>query len=222
MHSFLHFRRAGGSHISTLFYTCNMRKRENKAFFLRISGEMAKKRRNMQPTAKRNGSMQGFAPRKHPRQACSLDCIAKLRFAFQPALQAYSYANIPHQPASSPPAPAGNNLSSSSFFFTANLSLPSANNHPSGVSRPALTRRPSFHIGTLTAFLHPTHSNSRQVSPAGCQYPSLFTSFLLIFCKYFSFFKKRRNFLRRKLLYCLFFSISKIDFVEYRIYEFLA
>ena len=42
----------------------------------------------MQPTAKRNGSMQGFAPRKHHRQACSLDCIAKLRFAFQPALQA--------------------------------------------------------------------------------------------------------------------------------------
>lgn len=122
MHSFLHFRRAGGSHISTLFYTCNMRKRENKAFFLRISGEMAKKRRNMQPTAKRNGSMQGFAPRKHPRQACSLDCIAKLRFAFQPALQAYSYANIPQQPASSPPAPAGNNLSSSSFFFTEQIS----------------------------------------------------------------------------------------------------
>lgn len=29
--------------------------------------------------------MQGFAPRKHPRQACSLDCIAKLRFAFQTA-----------------------------------------------------------------------------------------------------------------------------------------
>jgi len=69
-----------------------MQKRENKAIFLRISEEMAKKRRNMQPTAKRNGSMQGFVPRKHPSQACSLDCIAKLRFAFQPALQAYSYA----------------------------------------------------------------------------------------------------------------------------------
>lgn len=88
MHSFLYFRRAGGSHISTLFYACNMQKRENKAIFLRISGEMAKKRRNMQPTAKRNGSMQGFAPRKYPRQDCSLDCIAKLLFAFQPALQA--------------------------------------------------------------------------------------------------------------------------------------
>ena len=88
MHSFLYFKRAGGSHISTMFYTCNMQKRENKAIFLRISGEMAKKQRNIQPTAKRNGSMQGFAPRKHPRQACSLDCIAKLRFAFQPALHA--------------------------------------------------------------------------------------------------------------------------------------
>lgn len=29
--------------------------------------------------------MQGFALRKHPCQACSLDCIVKLRFAFQPA-----------------------------------------------------------------------------------------------------------------------------------------
>ena len=29
--------------------------------------------------------MQGFTPRKHPSRACSLDCIAKLRFAFQPA-----------------------------------------------------------------------------------------------------------------------------------------
>lgn len=32
--------------------------------------------------------MQGFSPRIHPRQACSLDCIAKLRFAFHPALPA--------------------------------------------------------------------------------------------------------------------------------------
>ena len=137
-----------------------MQKRENKAIFLRISGEMAKKQRNMQPTAKRNGSMQGFAPRKHPRQACSLDCIAKLSFAFQPALQAYSYANIPQQLASSPPAPAGNNLSPS----------------------------PSFYIGTITTFLHPTHNNSRQVKPAGCQYPPLFTFFLFPFSlSFFSF-----------------------------------
>lgn len=143
MHSFLYFRRAGGSHISTLFYACNMQKRENKAIFLRISEEMAKKRRNMQPTAKRNGSMQGFAPRKHPRQACSLDCIAKLSFAFQPALQAYSYANIPQQPASSPPASAGQPSPADQ------LSLPA-----------------------LTTFHQPTHSNSRQVTPAGCPYPS--------------------------------------------------
>ena len=29
--------------------------------------------------------MRGFAPRKYHSQACILDCIAKLRFAFQPA-----------------------------------------------------------------------------------------------------------------------------------------
>lgn len=157
MHSFLYFKRAGGSHISTLFYTCNMQKRENKAIFLRISGEMAKKRRNMQPTAKRNGSMQGFAPRKHPRQACSLDCIAKLRFAFQPALPAIqSHQTFRRQPASSLPASAGNNLSSSSFFFTEQISF----FHQSIIffpARPANTlTSSSFSIQGSSSFPHPT------------------------------------------------------------------
>lgn len=161
MHSFLYFKRAGGSHISTMFYTCNMQKRENKAIFLRISGEMAKKQRNMQPTAKRNGSMQGFAPRKHPPPGLQPGLHCKTTFCFSASLACNTVTqNIPQQPASSPPASAGNNLSP----------------------------YPSFYIGTITTFLHPTHSNSRQVSPAGCQYSSLFTSFFLIFCKYFSFF----------------------------------
>ena len=100
-----------------------MQKRENKAIFLRISGEMAKKRRNMQSTAKRNVGMQGFAPRNHPRQACSLDCIAKLRFAFQPALPAIqSHQTFRRQPASSLPASAGNNLSSAVILFTEQIS----------------------------------------------------------------------------------------------------
>ena len=103
------------------------KKEKIKRFFLRISGEMAKKRRNMQPTAKRNGSMQGFAPRKHPRQACSLDCIAKLRFAFQPALQARQLrqtfrssrqAHLLRQPASTHPP---------SIFSYRPHSLPSSN-----------------------------------------------------------------------------------------------
>lgn len=54
--------------------------------------------------------MQGFAPRKHPRQACSLDCIAKLRFAFQSALPADVSKKL-RQPASFFPAPAGQHLS---------------------------------------------------------------------------------------------------------------
>ena len=54
--------------------------------------------------------MQGFAPRKHPRQACSLDCIAKLRFAFQPAF-AVRHLKKPRQPARSFPALAGQYLS---------------------------------------------------------------------------------------------------------------
>ena len=181
MHSFLYFRRAGGSHISALFYTCNMQKRENKTIFLRISGEMAKKQRNMQPTAKRNGSMQGFAPRKHPRQACNLDCIAKLRFAFQPSLQAIQLrqtfrssrqAHLLRQPA----------IIFRIHLFLQSKSQPSLSQQPSfRLVRPTLTHHPSFYIGTLTTFLHPIHSNSRQVKPAGCQYTSVFTSFLLIF-----------------------------------------
>lgn len=110
MHSFLYFRRAGGSHIFTLFYTCNMQKRENKAIFLRISEDMAKKRRNIQPTAKRNWSMQGFAPRKHPRQTCSQPC------------RQYSYAKHSAAAGKLTSASAGNNLSPSIFFFTEQIS----------------------------------------------------------------------------------------------------
>ena len=146
MHSFLYFKRAGGSHISTMFYTCNMQKRENKAIFLRISGEMAKKQRNMQPTAKRNGSMQGFAPRKHPRQACSLDCIAKLRFAFQPAPAGKTVTPyISLQPATVfRPQPA--DTFPADFLQSTTLSGP--NYLPPGASRPTTFRRISFHTST--------------------------------------------------------------------------
>lgn len=171
-----------------------MQKRENKAIFLRISGEIAKKRRNMQPTAKRNGSMQGFAPRKHPRQACSLDCIAKLRFAFQPALQAIQLCQ--HSAA--------------------------AGKLTSVASRPVSSRRPYLFIPAPSTFIHSI--TQQQPADVICRLPihSPLHFFSFDFCKYFSFFKKRRNFLRRQLLYCLFFCISEIDFIEYRIYEFLA
>lgn len=155
MHSFLYFRRAGGSHIFTLFYTCNMQKRENKAIFLRISEDMAKKRRNIQPTAKRNWSMQGFAPRKHPRQACNLDCIAKLRFAFQPSLQAIQLrqtfrssrqAHLLRQPA---------------IIFRIHLFLQSK-------SQPSLSQQPSFRL------VRPTPSRpfslQSKSQPSGSQY----------------------------------------------------
>lgn len=78
--------------------------------------------------------MRGFAPRKHTRQACSLDCIAKLRFAFQPAslvdrhLKKDAAASTPRQAfftehyafrsfITSFPATAGNSLSPHIFSY---------------------------------------------------------------------------------------------------------
>lgn len=114
--------------------------------------------------------MQGFAPRKHPRQACSLDCIAKLRFAFQPALQAIQLrqtfrssrqAHLLRQPAI---------IFRQQPSFLQSKSQPSTiqHNHPSGVSRPTLTRRPSFLTGP-----HNFPSASTQQQPAGftCRLP---------------------------------------------------
>ena len=156
MHSFLYFRRAGGSHVSTLFYACNMQKRENKAIFLRISEEMAKKRRNMQPTAKRNGSMQGFVPRKHPSQACSQPC------------RQYSYAKHSAAAGKLTSASAGNNLLPAVFFYRANLSFPLSNTIPSGLSGQH-SPPPIF----LYRHLHNFPSSNTQQQPAGftCRLP---------------------------------------------------
>ena len=188
-----YFRRAGGPHISTMFYTCNMQKRENKAIFLRISGEMAKKRRNMQSTAKRNVGMQGFAPRNHPRQACSLDCIAKLRFAFQPALPAIQshqtfrssrQAHLLRQPVTIFRHPAS---------FLQSKSQPSLSQQPPFRRQPASTHPPSI----FSYRPHSLPSSNTQQQPAGftCRLPipsplhfsfSFFPLFFLFFFSYFS------------------------------------
>lgn len=157
MHSFLYFRRAGGSHVSTLFYTCNMQKRENKAIFLRISEEMAKKRRNMQPTAKRNGSMQGFVPRKHPSQACSQPC------------RQYSYAKHSAAAGKLTSASAGNNLLPFIFFFAEQIS---AFKYPTTFipARPVNTHPPPIF---LYRHSHNFPSSNTQQQPAGytCRLP---------------------------------------------------
>lgn len=175
MHSFLYFRRAGGSHVSTLFYACNMQKRENKAIFLRISEEMAKKRRNMQPTAKRNGSMQGFVPRKHPSQACSQPC------------RQYSYAKHSAAAGKLTSASAGNNLLPSIFFFAEQISafpqptttLPaSAGQHSPAIHLFIPASQPSFIQHTTTA--------GRLHLPAANTLP-LFTFLFLFSLSFFSF-----------------------------------
>lgn len=144
----------------------------------------------MQPAVKRNESMHGFAPRIHPRQACSLDCIAKLRFAFQQALQAIQSrqtfrgsrqahfrchpATIFRQPSSflqsKSQSSTSQHLPSGSpgqhppvlLLYRANLSLPSANTLPSGSSG---QHSPAAHLSIpgLTTFHKPVHDNSRQM-----------------------------------------------------------
>ena len=135
---------------------------------------------------------------------CRVSCPASTpaRLAVSPAGNTVT-PNIPRQPASSPPRQPAIIFCQPSFFTEQISAFPYPT--PFLPACPANTpRRQSFYIGIFTTFLHPTHSNSRQVSPAGCQFPHIFTSFLLSFCECFSFFKKRRNFLRRFVLWLLF------------------
>lgn len=87
--------------------------------------------------------MQGLAPRKYPRQACSLDCIAKLRFAFQPAPAGKTVTPyISLQPATVfRPQPA--DTFPADFLQSTTLSGP--NYLTPGASRPTTFRRISFH-----------------------------------------------------------------------------
>lgn len=79
--------------------------------------------------------IQGFSPRIHPRQACSLDCIAKLRFAFHPALPArqlrQTFCSIQHVLFRRHPA---NNLSPHIFLYWRPHNLPPANDLHSGLT----------------------------------------------------------------------------------------
>ena len=162
MHSFLYVRRAGGPHISTVFYACNMQKRENKAIFLRISGEMAKKRRNMQPTAKRNGSMQGSSPRTPARIAAQNYVL----LVSQPCRQ-YSYTK--HSAAAgklTSGASRQQSFVSRHPFYRANLNLPLANNHPSGVSRPVHPAARLFIPASQLSFIQYTATAGRLHLPA--------------------------------------------------------
>lgn len=174
---------------------------------------MAKKRRNMQPAAKRNGSMQGFATSKHPHQACSLGCIAKLRFAFQPALQTIQsrqtsaaagkltsgvirqqsfVSRHPFYRANLSLSSVNNLLPGSPgqhapvfLLYRANISLPSANILLSGSSgQHSLAAHIS--IPGLTAFHKPVYSNSRQVKT--CRLPIFSPFSLLFFCFFINIF----------------------------------
>ena len=181
MHSFLYFRRAGGSHISTLLYACNMQKKENKAIFLRISGEMAKKRRNMQPTAKRNGSMQGSSPRTPARIAAWTASQNYVLLFSQPCRQ-YSYTK--HSAAAgklTSGASRQQSFVSRHPFYRANLNLPLANNHPSGVSRPVHPAARLFIPASQLSFIQYTATAGRLHLPAANTLSALHLLFFLFF-----------------------------------------
>ena len=123
MHSFLYFRRAGGPHISTLFYTCNMQKREKEAIFLRIFGEMAKKRRNMQPAANATGVCRASRPANTPARLAAWTASQNYVLLFSHPCRQYNHAKHPRQPASLLPVSSGNNLSSAAILFTEQISI---------------------------------------------------------------------------------------------------
>ena len=85
-------------------------------------------------------------PANTPRQACSLDCITKLRFAFQPAPAGKTVTPyISLQPATVfRPQPA--DTFPADFLQSTTLSGP--NYLPPGASRPTTFRRISFHTST--------------------------------------------------------------------------
>lgn len=171
MHSFLYSRRAGGPHISALFYTCNMQKRENKAIFLRISGETAKNEGICSRQQNATGVCRASCPANTPARLAAWTVPQNYVLLFSQTCRQYSHAK--HSAAAgkltsgvSRPIPSRHYFL---FFYTSNLSLPSANPIPSG-SPGQHTPPPHLSIPGLTAFHKPAHSNSRQVSPAGCQY----------------------------------------------------
>lgn len=68
-------------------------------FFLLLYIQYAGFRQQQNAAGSGQTFMQGFAPRIHPRQACSLDCTEKLRFAFHQPCRKYSH--VKHSAATS-------------------------------------------------------------------------------------------------------------------------
>ena len=192
MHSFLYLRRARGPHISTLFYTCNMQKRENKAIFLRISGEMSKKTKEYAAGSKTQRKYAGLRAPQTPHPGLQPGLHRKTTFCFsvRPAGNTVT-PNIPRQPASSLPASAGQYLPVIIFCFsiqgTSAFPLPT----PFLPARPANTpRRPIFpYQASQPSISQYTTTAGRFHLPAANTLPILHFSFFffLFFFSLFSF-----------------------------------
>lgn len=167
MHSFLYFRRAGGSHISALFYACNMQKRENKAIFLRISGEMAKKNKGI------------CSRQQNATGVCRVSCPASTpaRLAVSPAGNTVT-PNIPRQPASSPPRQPAIIFRHLASFLQSKSQLSLIQHHSFRLVRPTL---PAAHLfisaSSQLSFIQHTATAGRFHLPAA----NSLTSSLLFF-----------------------------------------
>ena len=124
--------------------------------------------------------MQGFSPSIHPRQACSLDCIAKLRFAFHPALPArqlrQTFCSIQHVLFRRHPA----NTFQTRFLtehYTLRPPLPTSRRQPD-------SKLPPTHL-----FIPAPQSSASQRPPFRLDRPmhSLSHSFFIFFLSFFLF-----------------------------------
>lgn len=194
MHSFLYFMRDGYPHISTLFYTCNMQKSENKAIFLRIFGETAKNEGIFSRQQNATEVCMASRPANTPARLAAWTALQNYVLLFSQPCRQYSYAKH-----SAAVGKLTSCVSREQSFVNRHPLFLCKEAHPSLIQqisfrlvRPALPRHPSFHTRPST-FHQPVHNNSRQVKPAGCQYPSLFTFFSfsffhLFFLFFFSYF----------------------------------
>lgn len=193
MHSFLYFMRDGYPHISTLFYTCNMQKSENKAIFLRIFGETAKNEGIFSRQQNATEVCMASRPANTPARLAAWTASQNYVLLFSQPCRQYSHtkhsgvsrqAHFRRQPETIFRQP--------SSFLQSNLNLQPANTIPSGSSG-QYSPAANLSISVLTTFHQPVYNNSRQVKPAGCQYTpplhfsfSFFPLFFLFFFSYFS------------------------------------
>ena len=177
-----------------------MQKRENKAIFLRISGEMAKKTKEYAADSKTQREYAGLRAPQAPPPGLQpgLHCKTTFCFSVSPAGNTVT-PNIPRQPA---------------IIFRHPSSFLQSKSQPSNIQQPPFRRQPGQYTPPpifLYRYSHNFPSSNTQQQPAGetCRLPIHFPLhfFSFDFCKYFSFFKTPQ-FLAAPLFYGYYFKTT--------------